>query len=149
VRSIDDQMMAECDRAEARPSGQNSMTAEDGTARPVLSTYRLQLRGDCFRFGDAEKLLDYLDELGISHLYLSPILTAVSGSPHGYDVTHEAIEPAHEHNSLAPAVGSVHWPPDSSLRRRLDGVGEIGRKPISRIMFYCNGLPCRSLLSAT
>ena len=58
---------------------------------PILSTYRLQLRGASsgfgFTFSDAEDLLDYLDELGVSHLYLSPILTAVSGSAHGYDVT--------------------------------------------------------------
>ncbi|MGH3674742.1 MAG: malto-oligosyltrehalose synthase [Mycobacterium sp.] len=54
---------------------------------PVLSTYRLQLRGDGFTFADAENLLDYLDELGVSHLYLSPILTAARGSKHGYDVT--------------------------------------------------------------
>lgn len=57
------------------------------TLLPVVSTYRLQLRGDAFRFADAENLLDYLDDLGVSHLYLSPILTAVSGSTHGYDVT--------------------------------------------------------------
>ncbi len=56
-------------------------------ARPVLSTYRLQLRGDGFTFADAEDLLPYLDTLGVSHLYLSPILTAVRGSTHGYDVT--------------------------------------------------------------
>jgi (1->4)-alpha-D-glucan 1-alpha-D-glucosylmutase len=54
---------------------------------PVLSTYRLQMRGDCFTFDDAVGVLDYLDELGVSHLYLSPILTAVEGSTHGYDVT--------------------------------------------------------------
>jgi (1->4)-alpha-D-glucan 1-alpha-D-glucosylmutase len=54
---------------------------------PVLSTYRVQLRGDAFTFADAESLLDYLDDLGVSHLYLSPILTAVKGSTHGYDVT--------------------------------------------------------------
>ncbi|HZC92548.1 MAG TPA: alpha-amylase family glycosyl hydrolase, partial [Mycobacterium sp.] len=57
---------------------------------PVLATYRLQLRGASsgfgFTFADAENLLDYLDDLGVSHLYLSPILTAVSGSEHGYDV---------------------------------------------------------------
>src|SRR5882757_8003872 len=53
----------------------------------VLSTYRLQMRGDCFTFTDALDVLDYLDELGVSHLYLSPILTAVGGSTHGYDVT--------------------------------------------------------------
>lgn len=56
-------------------------------AFPVLSTYRLQMRGDEFRFDDAEAVLDYLDELGISHVYLSPILTASAGSTHGYDVT--------------------------------------------------------------
>ncbi|ORA60124.1 malto-oligosyltrehalose synthase [Mycolicibacterium elephantis] len=53
----------------------------------VLSTYRLQMRGDCFTFADAEKQLDYLDALGVSHLYLSPILTAGHGSTHGYDIT--------------------------------------------------------------
>ena len=57
---------------------------------PVLATYRLQLRGPASGFGftlaDAEGLLDYLDDLGVSHLYLSPILTAAHGSGHGYDV---------------------------------------------------------------
>jgi (1->4)-alpha-D-glucan 1-alpha-D-glucosylmutase len=57
----------------------------------VISTYRLQLRGpesgQPFTFADAERLLDYLDELGVTHLYLSPILTASIGSAHGYDVT--------------------------------------------------------------
>ena len=37
-------------------------------------------------FADAEKLVDYLDDLGVTHLYLSPILTATPGSEHGYDV---------------------------------------------------------------
>jgi len=45
------------------------------------------MRGDQFTFADAENLLDYLDDLGVSHLYLSPILTAAEGSTHGYDVT--------------------------------------------------------------
>ncbi|GFG75633.1 malto-oligosyltrehalose synthase [Mycobacterium botniense] len=58
---------------------------------PVLSTYRLQLRGQSSGFGftlaDAESLLDYLGALGITHLYLSPVMTAVRGSTHGYDVT--------------------------------------------------------------
>lgn len=35
---------------------------------PILSTYRLQLRGEssgsAFTFSDAEDLLDYLDDLG-------------------------------------------------------------------------------------
>ena len=66
--------------------GRSEATPES-TQLPVLSTYRLQMRGDCFTFADAEDLLDYLHELGVSHLYLSPILTAMPGSTHGYDVT--------------------------------------------------------------
>ncbi|MGB7508732.1 MAG: alpha-amylase family glycosyl hydrolase, partial [Mycobacterium sp.] len=57
----------------------------------VASTYRLQMRGpasgEAFTFADAEALVDYFAELGVSHLYLSPILTASEGSSHGYDVT--------------------------------------------------------------
>lgn len=57
----------------------------------VISTYRLQMRGpasgEAFTFADAENLVDYLADLGVSHLYLSPILTAGEGSTHGYDVT--------------------------------------------------------------
>lgn len=49
------------------------------------ATYRLQLTPR-FGFGAAVDLLDYLDRLGVSDLYLSPCLEAVSGSEHGYDV---------------------------------------------------------------
>ena len=49
-------------------------------------TYRLQLHAG-FRLADAERILPYLADLGISHLYLSPCLQAMPGSTHGYDVT--------------------------------------------------------------
>ncbi|MFC9980798.1 malto-oligosyltrehalose synthase [Gordonia sp. NPDC127522] len=48
------------------------------------ATYRLQLHRD-FGFADATAQLDHLVELGISHVYLSPIGTASAGSTHGYD----------------------------------------------------------------
>ncbi|MBJ8343176.1 malto-oligosyltrehalose synthase [Antrihabitans sp. YC2-6] len=54
---------------------------------PIGSTYRLQLRGDAFTLSDARRLVDYLNRLGVTHLYLSPVLTASRGSTHGYDVT--------------------------------------------------------------
>jgi (1->4)-alpha-D-glucan 1-alpha-D-glucosylmutase len=54
--------------------------------RIPASTYRLQLNAD-FGFGGAEQLVPYLDALGVSDLYLSPILAAREGSTHGYDVT--------------------------------------------------------------
>lgn len=43
--------------------------------------------GQAFTFADASNQLDYLANLGVSHVYLSPILTASRGSTHGYDVT--------------------------------------------------------------
>jgi (1->4)-alpha-D-glucan 1-alpha-D-glucosylmutase len=56
------------------------------TDRPaLLCTYRLQL-GPHMGFAQALELVPYLRELGVSHLYLSPILQARSGSSHGYDV---------------------------------------------------------------
>ena len=49
------------------------------------STYRLQLHGG-FTFDQAAQIVPYLADLGVSHLYLSPILQAAPGSLHGYDV---------------------------------------------------------------
>lgn len=55
------------------------------TARVPVSTYRLQLGPD-LTFDDARARLDHLDTLGVTDLYLSPILQAAPGSTHGYDV---------------------------------------------------------------
>src|SRR5580765_8112853 len=51
----------------------------------LRATYRLQLSPD-LTLRDALGLVPYLKELGVSHLYLSPVLQARSGSMHGYDV---------------------------------------------------------------
>lgn len=52
---------------------------------PPTATYRLQLQPE-FPFGAAAAAVPYLASLGVSHLHLSPVLEAVPGSPHGYDV---------------------------------------------------------------
>jgi (1->4)-alpha-D-glucan 1-alpha-D-glucosylmutase len=83
----------------------------------VLSTYRLQMRGDSFTFADAENLLDYLDDLGVSHLYLSPILTAVEGSTHGYDVT--------DPTTVSAALGGAEGLARLSAAARSRGMGLI------------------------
>ncbi|WP_263405643.1 malto-oligosyltrehalose synthase [Chitinimonas arctica] len=50
-----------------------------------MATLRLQLHRD-FNFASVCGLIDYYADLGISHLYLSPITTAMPASPDGYDV---------------------------------------------------------------
>ncbi len=61
---------------------------------PLVATYRLQLRGN-MDFAKAAKLVPYLQRLGVSHLYLSPIFKARQGSTHGYDcVDPRIIDPA-------------------------------------------------------
>lgn len=49
------------------------------------ATYRLQLCPE-FTFQDAAGIAGYLARLGVSHVYLSPVLQAAGGSSHGYDV---------------------------------------------------------------
>jgi (1->4)-alpha-D-glucan 1-alpha-D-glucosylmutase len=63
---------------------------------PLRATYRLQLHRD-FPFAAAAALAPYLQSLGISHVYASPIFAAVPGSSHGYDV----VDP----NRLNPDLG--------------------------------------------
>lgn len=58
-----------------------------------LSTYRLQFN-EQFTFVQLEEILDYLEQLGITTIYASPIFSAVPGSMHGYDgVDPHAINP--------------------------------------------------------
>jgi (1->4)-alpha-D-glucan 1-alpha-D-glucosylmutase len=80
------------------------------------ATYRLQLNRD-FNLRQAAQLIPYLDELGISHCYLSPILKARPGSQHGYDIT--------DHSSLNPEVATLadFEAFSSALKRR--GMGQI------------------------
>jgi (1->4)-alpha-D-glucan 1-alpha-D-glucosylmutase len=92
--------------------------------QPVLSTYRLQLRGGTgggpgtvFTFGDAERLVDYLHDLGVSHLYLSPVLTAIPGSEHGYDVT--------DPTTVSAALGGPEGLAALSRAARARGMGLI------------------------
>ena len=54
-------------------------------SRTPTGTYRLQLRPG-FGFDQAAAVVPYIADLGVSHLYLSPVLQATPGSTHGYDV---------------------------------------------------------------
>lgn len=65
--------------------------------RVPRATYRLQF-GPAFTFEDARRLVPYLDLLGISDVYASPLLKPGAGSTHGYDIC--------DHNQLNPILGS-------------------------------------------
>jgi len=54
--------------------------------RIPLTCYRLQFNNQ-FRFRDAQAILGYLERLGITDIYASPVLQSRRGSGHGYDVT--------------------------------------------------------------
>jgi (1->4)-alpha-D-glucan 1-alpha-D-glucosylmutase len=60
------------------------------------ATYRLQFHAG-FDFDAAARLVDYLHDLGVSHVYASPYLRARPGSPHGYDIV--------DHGTLNPDIG--------------------------------------------
>ena len=82
---------------------------------PRLATYRLQLHHD-FDFDDAASVTDYLAALGISHLYLSPVLQAAAGSMHGYDV----VDPSRLSDDLG---GERGW----DVLLRASGTHGLGR----------------------
>lgn len=63
-----------------------------------VATYRIQLRPG-FGFEEAAALVDYLTDLGVSHLYTSPCLQAARGSTHGYDV----VDPSRVNEELGGA----------------------------------------------
>jgi (1->4)-alpha-D-glucan 1-alpha-D-glucosylmutase len=65
-------------------------------ASAPVSTHRLQLEPD-FTLDDAAAQVDHVAGLGVTHLYLSPILQAASGSKHGYDVI--------DHSRVAEGLG--------------------------------------------
>jgi (1->4)-alpha-D-glucan 1-alpha-D-glucosylmutase len=80
------------------------------------STYRLQLTPD-FGFAEAAQVADYLASLGVTHAYLSPVLQAVPGSRHGYDVT--------DHSRIRDEFGGEDGFRAMAARLRQAGVGIV------------------------
>jgi (1->4)-alpha-D-glucan 1-alpha-D-glucosylmutase len=76
------------------------------------STYRLQMHHG-FTFDEATAVVDYLADLGVSDVYLSPHLAARPGSPHGYDVF--------DHTRINPEIGD-----EAALRRLIDALAARG-----------------------
>ena len=77
-----------------------------------VATYRIQLHAG-FGFDDAAQIADYLEQLGISHVYSSPYLQAAPGSQHGYDVVdHHKLNAelggAEAHERFSKRLGACH-----------------------------------------
>jgi maltooligosyltrehalose synthase len=62
-----------------------------------VSTYRIQFNKD-FNFSHFEKIITYLETLGVKTAYASPIFESVPGSNHGYDGTNP--------NKINPEIGT-------------------------------------------
>ncbi|MEU7113468.1 malto-oligosyltrehalose synthase [Streptomyces sp. NPDC046182] len=87
------------------------------TARTVpTATYRLQLQPE-FPFSAAERAVPYLAGLGVSHLHLSPVLEAVPGSTHGYDVT--------DHRTIRAELGGEEGLRALAATARAHGLGLV------------------------
>ncbi|MBI2821201.1 MAG: malto-oligosyltrehalose synthase [Acidobacteria bacterium] len=80
------------------------------------ATYRLQLNSG-FTLHDAGALVPYLEQLGVSDCYLSPIFRARPGSSHGYDVC--------DHGQLNPELGGEEGFELLCARLRPRGMGII------------------------
>jgi malto-oligosyltrehalose synthase len=85
-------------------------------SRVPAATYRLQLRKE-FGFAEAGELAGYLAALGVSHVYLSPILQATPGSAHGYDVV--------DHSCVSADLGGEEAFRDMAARLREHGLAIV------------------------
>jgi len=83
---------------------------------PIRATYRVQLSGR-FPFAAATRIVPYLADLGVSHLYASPILRARSGSAHGYDV----VDPT----EVSPELGGEDGLRELVAALRAHGMGLV------------------------
>src|SRR5260370_5186888 len=83
---------------------------------PPRSTYRLQLHAQ-FDFDAASGIAEYLRDLGVSHVYCSPILQAAPGSTHGYDV----VDCHRVNEELGGERGRLHF----LSKLRLCGLGQV------------------------
>ncbi len=116
--AVDDNTLALFQTLEAvRPHPARAPTARRGIETVVpRATYRLQFHKD-FTFDDAIAVLPYLEKLGVSHVYCSPIQRARPGSMHGYDVV--------AHDEINPELGGRAGFERFSAALRAHGMGQL------------------------
>jgi malto-oligosyltrehalose synthase len=104
----------------AVPSNAAPSRSASEPAAPT-GTYRIQLRPPepdrPGGFAAAAAQADYLAALGVSHVYLSPVLRAAPGSAHGYDVV--------DHGAISPELGG-----ETGFRAMIDAFRSAGLRTI-------------------
>lgn len=81
-----------------------------------VSTYRIQFHKG-FNFDDFEKIIPYLEELGVGTIYASPVFSSVPGSMHGYD----GIDPL----QINPEIGTIEQLKEISKKLKSKNIGWI------------------------
>ncbi len=92
------------------------------------STYRLQFNRD-FGFMEALDMVSYLEALGITSIYASPVFKATPESMHGYDIT--------DPNSINPELGTPADLDDLINYSRGKGLGWIQDIVPNHVAYSC------------
>jgi (1->4)-alpha-D-glucan 1-alpha-D-glucosylmutase len=95
------------------------------------STYRIQFNPQ-FTFNHLAGILDYLEDLGITGIYASPLLQPAKGSSHGYD----GINPA----SINPELGTMEDLENLSAAIRAKGMSWIQDIVPNHLAFDTNNI---------
>ncbi|RYZ32861.1 MAG: malto-oligosyltrehalose synthase, partial [Sphingobacteriales bacterium] len=101
------------------------------------STYRIQFNGR-FTFHHLAGITDYLEDLGVTAIYASPILQPTKGSDHGYD----GINPA----SINPELGTMEELTTLSGLLRNKGIGWIQDIVPNHLAFNTDNIWLRDVL---
>ena len=94
-----------------------------------IATYRFQFNKN-FSFADFAKVTQYLQKLGVSTIYASPIFESVPGSLHGYDTTNP--------NKINPEIGSQESLEKITKKLRKQGIGWLQDIVPNHMAFHSN-----------
>jgi (1->4)-alpha-D-glucan 1-alpha-D-glucosylmutase len=100
-----------------------------------LATYRVQVTPDRPLDSFVDRL-DHLAALGVSHLYVSPLLTSAPGSMHGYDVV--------DHRTIDAELGGM-----TALRTLIDALRDRGLGLVLDIVPNHMAIPVPESLNST
>jgi malto-oligosyltrehalose synthase/4-alpha-glucanotransferase len=94
-----------------------------------ISTYRIQFHKE-FTFDDFEKIIPYLQKLGVGTIYASPLFEATPGSVHGYDGVHP--------HRINPEIGTEEQLRDITKRLKEQGINWLQDIVPNHMAFHPN-----------